>query len=187
LTFSSLNDIIKSTHAIDAKGGRLPIGIPGRLQIGMHGRLRRYPHSKHRAGASTVTIGSPPSRRKACSTSWRERTANAQKNSLKAIRFLIRFAISKGELAHDPTEGIDVLKADGPKSTGHMTWLAPQIAQHRQRHALGSFVRLALELLLNIAARRHDDMTRTSSGSSTSATPSCAGDRTRRCAPPASF
>jgi predicted signal transduction protein with EAL and GGDEF domain len=44
LTFSSLNDIIKSTHAIDAKGGRLPIGMPGRLQIGMHGRLRRYPH-----------------------------------------------------------------------------------------------------------------------------------------------
>jgi hypothetical protein len=43
LTFLSLNDIIKSTHAIDAKGGRLPIGIPGRLQIGMHGRLRRYP------------------------------------------------------------------------------------------------------------------------------------------------
>lgn len=43
MTFSSLDDIIKSTHAIDAKGGRLPIGIPGRLQIGMHGRLRRYP------------------------------------------------------------------------------------------------------------------------------------------------
>jgi integrase/recombinase XerD len=84
------------------------------------------------------------------------KTANAQKNSLKAIRFLIRFAISKGELAHDPTEGIDVLKADGPESTGHMTWLAPQIAQYRQRHALGSFARLALELLLNIAARRHD-------------------------------
>ena len=45
MTFSSLNDIIKSTHAIDANGGRLPIGIPGRLQTGMHGRLRRYPHT----------------------------------------------------------------------------------------------------------------------------------------------
>lgn len=45
MTFSSLDDIIKSTHAIDAKGGRLPIGIPGRLQIGMHGRLRRYPQA----------------------------------------------------------------------------------------------------------------------------------------------
>ena len=47
MTFSSPNDIIKSTHAIDAKGGRLPIGIPGRLQIGMHGRLRRYPQARH--------------------------------------------------------------------------------------------------------------------------------------------
>jgi hypothetical protein len=28
LTFSSLNDIIKSTHAINAKGDRLPIGYP---------------------------------------------------------------------------------------------------------------------------------------------------------------
>jgi integrase/recombinase XerD len=84
------------------------------------------------------------------------KTANAQKNSLKAVRFLIRFAISQGELAHDPTEDIDVLKADGPKSTGHMTWLEPQIAQYRGRHALGTVARLALELLLNIAARRHD-------------------------------
>jgi len=49
LTFSSLDDIIKSTHAIDAKGGRLPIGIPGRLQIGMHGRLRRYPQKGRHA------------------------------------------------------------------------------------------------------------------------------------------
>jgi integrase/recombinase XerD len=84
------------------------------------------------------------------------KTANAQKNNLKAIRFLIRFAISQGELARDPTEDIDILKADGPKSTGHMTWLEPQIAQYRERHALGTVPRLALELLLNIAARRHD-------------------------------
>jgi integrase/recombinase XerD len=84
------------------------------------------------------------------------KTANAQKNSLKAIRFLIRFTISQGELAHDPTEDIEVLKADGPKSSGHMTWLEPQIAEYRERHALGTVARLALELLLNIAARRHD-------------------------------
>jgi hypothetical protein len=56
LTFSSPNDIIKSTHAIDAKGGRLPIGIPGRLQIGMHGRLRRYPQAI-KYGALSVPAG----------------------------------------------------------------------------------------------------------------------------------
>jgi integrase len=84
------------------------------------------------------------------------KTANAQKNSLKAIRLFIRFAISQGELARDPTEEIEVLRADGPKSKGHMTWLEPQVAQYRERHKLGTVARLALELLLNIAARRHD-------------------------------
>ena len=57
LTFSSLNDIIKSTHAIDAKGGRLPIGIPGRLQIGMHGGLRRYRHSPTQAATTRLAPG----------------------------------------------------------------------------------------------------------------------------------
>lgn len=80
--------------------------------------------------------------------------ANAQKNNLKAVSFLIRFAISQGQLAHDPTEGIELLK--GTKSSGHMTWLEPQVKQYRERHQLGTVARLAIELLLNIAARRHD-------------------------------
>lgn len=37
-----------------------------------------------------------------------------------------------------------------------MTWLEPQVAQYRERHPLGTVARLAIELLLNIAARRHD-------------------------------
>ncbi len=83
------------------------------------------------------------------------RTANAQKNRLKAVRGFIRFAIAHDELSHDPTENIKVHKG-GPKSAGHMPWLEPQIAQYRERHKLGTVSRLALELLLNIAARRHD-------------------------------
>jgi integrase/recombinase XerD len=82
------------------------------------------------------------------------KTANAQKNGLKAIRFLIRFAMAQGELGRDPTEGIELLK--GTRSSGHMTWLEPQVGQYRQRHQLGTIARLAIELLLNIAARRHD-------------------------------
>ena len=39
---------------------------------------------------------------------------------------------------------------------GHMTWGAAQIAAYRQRHLLGTMARLAIELLLNIAARRED-------------------------------
>jgi integrase/recombinase XerD len=84
-----------------------------------------------------------------------DRTANAKRNSLKAIRGFIRFAISQGELSVDPTKDYKVAK-DGPKSTGHMTWLEPQIAQYRERHPLGTMARLAIEPLLNIAARRHD-------------------------------
>jgi hypothetical protein len=37
-----------------------------------------------------------------------------------------------------------------------MTWLELQIAMYRERHKLGTTARLALELMLNIGARRHD-------------------------------
>ena len=42
------------------------------------------------------------------------------------------------------------------KTLGHLTWHDPQIAAYRERHAIGTTARLALELLLNIAARRQD-------------------------------
>jgi hypothetical protein len=67
-------------------------------------------------GAAPSEIGA--SRTKGGTVNALAVAANAQKNSLKAIRFLSRFAISKGELAHDPIEEIEVLKADGPKSKG---------------------------------------------------------------------
>jgi site-specific recombinase XerD len=80
--------------------------------------------------------------------------ASGKKKLLSTIRGLIRFAISQDMLSADPTEGLKLKAA--PKSIGHMTWLEPQIAQYRERHAIGSMARLAIELLLNIAARRHD-------------------------------
>jgi integrase len=79
---------------------------------------------------------------------------NAQRNWLKALRHLIAFAIAQGECSVDPSAGIKPLR--GIKSMGHMTWKPPQIAQYRERHALGTTARLALELMLNIAARRED-------------------------------
>ena len=82
------------------------------------------------------------------------RSASAKKNTLKPIRGLIKFAISKGLLSADPTGGLKLKSA--AKTLGHMTWLEPQIAAYRQHHALGTMARLAIELLLNIAARRHD-------------------------------
>jgi integrase/recombinase XerD len=56
--------------------------------------------------------------------------------------------------ADDPSAGVKAVKVG--KSVGHMTWLEPQIAMYRERHKVGTAARLAIELLLNIAARRLD-------------------------------
>lgn len=48
---------------------------------------------------------------------------------MKAVRGFIRFAISEGKLATDPTDGIKPTKG-GMKSSGHMTW-EPQMALYR--------------------------------------------------------
>jgi integrase/recombinase XerD len=80
---------------------------------------------------------------------------HAQKNWLKTLRGLMLFAISENYRADDPTAGV---KAARPavKSRGHMTWGAAEIDAYRARHAPGTTARLAIELLLNVAARRGD-------------------------------
>jgi integrase/recombinase XerD len=82
------------------------------------------------------------------------RTPDARQNFMKAFRPLMAFAIAKGMRSDDPTAGIKLRK--GPKSLGHKTWLEPQIEQYRKHHKLGTEARVAIELLLNIAARRYD-------------------------------
>ena len=82
------------------------------------------------------------------------KTLIMQKVWLKALRHWIGWAIEQGECKTDPTVGIKTAKA--PKSSGHLTWGDAQIAQYRERHANGTMARLAMELMLNIAARRHD-------------------------------
>lgn len=79
---------------------------------------------------------------------------HAKRNWLKTLKGLMAFAIAEGIRADNPCDGVALPKA--PKSMGHMTWLEPQIAMYREHHELGTVARLALELLLNIAARRHD-------------------------------
>jgi integrase/recombinase XerD len=85
----------------------------------------------------------------------KDRSVHAQKNWLKTLRGLMLFAISENYRADDPTAGV---KAARPavKSRGHMTWGAAEIDAYRARHALGTTARLAIELLLNVAARRGD-------------------------------
>ena len=82
------------------------------------------------------------------------KTPTMQKVWMKALRHLIAFAIEQGECKTDPTIGIKTTRP--PKSSGHVTWGDVQIAQYRERHANGTMARLAMELMLNIAARRHD-------------------------------
>lgn len=82
------------------------------------------------------------------------KTSATQRNWLIVIRGLIAFGIAQKECTADVSTGIKPTKAT--KSSGHMTWKLPQVDQYRKRHALGTTARLALELMLNIAARRHD-------------------------------
>jgi len=82
------------------------------------------------------------------------KTPIMQKVWMKALRHLIRFAIAEGDCKTDPTIGIMTTRP--PKSSGHVTWGEVQIEQYRQRHANGTMARLAMEVMLNIAARRHD-------------------------------
>jgi integrase/recombinase XerD len=79
---------------------------------------------------------------------------HAQKNWLKTIRGLMAFAVVNNMRADDPSEGVKATRT--AKSIGNMTWLEPQIAMYREHHKLGTVPRLALELMLNLAARRHD-------------------------------
>ena len=66
---------------------------------------------------------------------------------------LMQFAIFINMRGDDPTLGIKTLKV---RSAGFLTWGEDQIAAYRQKHALGTKARLALELLLNTGQRRSD-------------------------------
>jgi integrase/recombinase XerD len=81
-------------------------------------------------------------------------TRHAQRNWLKAMRGLFAFAIAETMIAADPTNGIKAVKA--ARSMGHMTWFERQVAMYRAHHEVGTVARSALELMLNIAARRYD-------------------------------
>jgi integrase/recombinase XerD len=79
---------------------------------------------------------------------------NAQKNWIKTLRGLMKFAKRAGLRADDPAVDIEAAKAG--KSSGHMPWLDAQVEQYRAHHTVGTVPRLALELLLNTAGRRQD-------------------------------
>jgi integrase len=79
---------------------------------------------------------------------------HAQKNWLKTIRGVMAFAIANNMRGDDPSADVKPIRA--VSTIGHMTWLEPQVAMYREHHKVGTVARLAFELTLNIAARRHD-------------------------------
>ena len=77
-----------------------------------------------------------------------------KRNWLKALRPLMRFAVSVGMLTVDPTQDI---KASVPrKGGGFQAWGEEEITVFRAHHPIGSRARLAFELLLNTVQRRTD-------------------------------
>lgn len=80
---------------------------------------------------------------------------DAQKNFLKSLRGLIGFCLRDDLMSSDPTAGLKLARPL-QRSSGHMTWCEEQIEQYRAKHPLGTRARVAIELLLNVAARRQD-------------------------------
>jgi integrase len=82
----------------------------------------------------------------------RARTPAAARNFLRMVRTLMRFAVDQGLRDDDPTASIKVTY----KTTGFLAWSEEHVAQYRAKYEIGTRARLALELLLNIGARRSD-------------------------------
>jgi integrase/recombinase XerD len=79
----------------------------------------------------------------------------AQRNWLKTLRGFMRFVVVDAKLRpDDPTREIELARTT--RNGGHLTWGADEIAQYRNKHLLGSVALVALELMLNVAARRSD-------------------------------
>jgi integrase len=79
---------------------------------------------------------------------------HTKKNWLTFIRSLMRFGVSVGMMASDPTVGVKPPRR--PKTDGHTCWSEDDIARFRQHHPIGSRARLAFELLLGTGQRRGD-------------------------------
>lgn len=80
-------------------------------------------------------------------------TPAAANNLLKRLRTLFDYAILLGMRRDNPAKAVRSLKAKGD---GFHEWTEAEIAVFRERHALGTRARVALEILLCTAQRRSD-------------------------------
>lgn len=82
----------------------------------------------------------------------RKATPAAADNLMKALRRLFGWAQEAGHVELNPIQGVKRLH----KSDGWHTWTQKEIAQYREFYPLGTKPRLALEVLINVGARRSD-------------------------------
>ena len=80
-------------------------------------------------------------------------TPGAALNFLVSLRALMRYAVTAGLRADDPTVGV---RAPKYRSGGFYAWSEEDIAKFESRHPVGTRARLALALLLYTAQRRAD-------------------------------
>src|SRR5947199_9259528 len=72
-------------------------------------------------------------------------------DTLKKLRILIRHAIKKGWLQHDPSAGIK-----RPKSKPIRTWTDAEIAAYEKRLPMGTKQRTASDFMFNVGTVRVD-------------------------------
>jgi integrase len=81
-------------------------------------------------------------------------SAAVQRNMLRALRHFLKYAVTAGMIAEDPTNGVSRIKM---KSTGGFyAWTEDDVAKFEAAHPVGSQARLALALYLNLGVRKSD-------------------------------
>jgi integrase len=84
---------------------------------------------------------------------WAARGPEAANGRVKALRQLYAWAIGAGHADHNPTRDVPKIRSG---SAGFHSWSVEEVERYRERHAIGTKARLALELLLFTGTRRSD-------------------------------
>jgi integrase len=83
-----------------------------------------------------------------------KRPASSQKNWIKTLRHLFKFAAAANRIAINPTA--DVILKKAAKTGGFRPWSEEDVAAYRAFYAVGTTQRLAMELMLNLGIRVSD-------------------------------
>ncbi|MCP2207750.1 tyrosine-type recombinase/integrase [Bradyrhizobium diazoefficiens] len=82
----------------------------------------------------------------------RSATPGAADKLVKYLRSLFKWAVRKKHAKTNPAIGVEKIN----ETEGWHTWTRSEVERYRKHHEIGSKARLALEIMLNIGARRSD-------------------------------